>query len=80
MGFAEITEFTPFVQAGAVGIAILLIISGTYMFRLAYRLFSNHINHNTEALTELEKTISKHTTSTDRLIAFLERYLLEKKD
>ena len=49
------------IQGGGVGVAVLAVV-------LLYKLSSNHIDHNTRALTKLEAAI-------DRLIDLLEKKL-----
>ena len=45
------------IQGGAVGIAVMLIALIGFIFKRLMKFMSNHVNHNTKALTELVTTI-----------------------
>ena len=45
------------IQGGAVGIAVLLILLLTFIFKKLFEFFTNHINHNTKAMIEFKEAI-----------------------
>lgn len=61
------------IQGGAVGIAVLLVLALILVIKWFVKLVSNHINHNTSALTKLNQTIDSNTKSNERSMKVLER-------
>jgi len=59
----EAEILSPLVEYGIVGICIALIILVALLLNWMFKIFGNHINHNTQALTKLEEKLSEDINS-----------------
>ncbi len=69
----EETTLDTVIQGGAVGVAIALIILMYFFIKWFTKIISNHINHNTEVLTELKGLIKRDFEATDRNTEVMKR-------
>jgi len=63
------------IQGGAVGIAVLALLIIGWMSRSTQEAYQNHINHNTEQLTILNKNAEEQTKILERIDRKLDPYL-----
>ena len=56
-----------YIQGGAVGIAILLIILLGFVLKWTYKLVTNHLNHSLKIMGRLVSVIDNNTKVLDRV-------------
>jgi hypothetical protein len=59
------------IQGGAVGISVALIFLLAYGMKIAYKLFSNHIEHNTKAVEDNAKSNQELRATVNELCIYL---------